>query len=353
MKIRKLVFILGILIAFLGFEGKANANVIDFAVEPVLPNNQISDESNFFHLKIDQGQHQALTIKLFNNTAKKITLNATASIATTNVNGVVDYSPTVNQADASFAYSINDLVDLPTEILLEANETKDYTFEVKMPANQISGVLAFGITFQSKAAHSNTDKLDGTTINNQFAYVVAVLMQQDEQISDVPELKLATVSATQLNNRNAIVANYRNLAGAYLNQMKVVTKIYQKSTGKLVYEQTKIEMQMAPNSHFDYPIFLNGAALKAGDYQYQSTVYGNEKTGSASNEADKYDYQWSFKNDFKIETAEAKALNQTDAMVASNHQSNILLIVLAVMIVLLLIVIAYLLTRKKINKDLQ
>lgn len=350
LKFRRLVLIIGVLMAILGFQEKATANVIDFAVEPVLPANQINDESNYFHLKLDQGQHQTLTVKLFNNTAEKVNLGATASLATTNVNGVVDYSPSVNQSDSSLAYQIKDLIDLPAEISLEANETKDYTFEVKMPDNHLSGVLAFGITFQSKQANSNTEKLDGATINNQFAYVVAVLMQQDDSISDVPELKLSDVSASQMNNRNAIVANYRNLAGAYLNQMKIVTKIYQKSTGKLVYEQTKAQMQMAPNSVFTYPLFLNGTALKAGNYQYQSIIYGNEKTGTDSNESDKYDYQWTFKDDFKIKATEANALNQTDTMVASDNQPNLLLITLAIVIILLLTIIAYLLIKKKRNK---
>lgn len=164
-------------------------------------------------------------------------------------------------------------------------------------------------------------------------------------------MKLSDVSASQINNRNAIVANFRNLAGAYLNQMKVETKIYQKSTGKLVYEQTKEQMQMAPNSSFAYPLFLNGTALKSGNYQYQATVYGNEK--SSNNDSEKYEYQWTFKDDFNIKATEAASLNQTDTMVSSDEKPNMLLIILSIVIIILLIFIAYLLIRKKINKHLQ
>ena len=59
-------------------------------------------------------------------------------------------------------------------------------------------------------------------------------------------------------------------------------------------------MQMAPNSHFSYPISLEGQKLEAGTYLLKSVAYsGKSDEGQYKvkngDEEERYLYRWEFK----------------------------------------------------------
>ncbi|MCT3092751.1 DUF3324 domain-containing protein, partial [Lactococcus lactis] len=138
------------------------------------------------------------------------------------------------------------------------------------------GVIAGGITFKEKDSEKTNSNSKGLSIQNKYAYVVALLMQQNKN-TVAPDLKLNSVEPSQVNYRNVINANLQNPMAGYLNQMYVQAEVKGLSNSKLSYKANKEMLQMAPNSNFDYPVSIgDGNKLEAGKYRLSMTVYGQK-----------------------------------------------------------------------------
>lgn len=340
--------LLGIIIAasFLGFSLKVDANEVGFSVEPVFPKNQIDAQSGYFHLLMKQGDSQKIQVKLKNTKDEKVELSAWVSSAKTNVNGVVDYSDNKSEADSSLQHNLSDLVKIEKDIVLPPKSEKTMAIEVKMPDSRIEGMIAGGLTFEEKKAGETQQVSNQTGIKNKFSYVIALLIQQELEILQDPELTIGKVAPTQLNAKSAISAEVRNVSGVFLNEMSIKVKIINKKSKEQVLEQTKEAMQMAPNTTMNFPVFLNGEKLKAGQYSYEANI-----TGKASGEeAEKK--EWNLTSDFIIEKDVAKDLNQTDTQLEEKEPiSWWIWLLIALNILVLIGVIVFLIVKKSKKKN--
>lgn len=113
MKIYQKVLLFIATIFTLGTVSKeVHANEFNFSVNPVLPENQIG-ESGYFNLQMSPGQSQTLTITLKNTTDKTVVVEEEIASATTNINGVVEYSPNKIKADSTLKYNLVDYASIP------------------------------------------------------------------------------------------------------------------------------------------------------------------------------------------------------------------------------------------------
>lgn len=296
------------------------ANEFNFSVTPILPENQIG-KSGYFNLKMAPGQSQELTLTLTNSTERTVVVEETIASATTNINGVIEYSPNDIKHDKTLKYNITDYAKIPAEITLAPNSSQQVKVEVTMPNESVSGVIAGGITFKEKDSDTASSKSKGISIQNKYAYVVGLLMQQDTT-PVAPDLKLTSVLPGQVNYRNVINANLQNPNSGYLNQMYVKATVKGLSNTKLSYTVDKEMMQMAPNTNFDYPISIGeGNRIAAGKYRLTMTVYGQKSdTGQytcqdAQGKTQKFEYQWQFTQDFTISGETARKLNAKDVTI--------------------------------------
>ena len=91
-----------------------------------------------------------------------------------------------------------------------------------------------------------------------------------------------------------------------MNKMSVKAKVMEKGSREVLYQADKKDMQMAPNSHFRFPIPLNGQKLKAGTYTLDMTAQSMNKT-------------WHWTKDFTIDADLAKKLNQKDVTIETDY----------------------------------
>ena len=76
--------------------------------------------------------------------------------------------------------------------------------KVKMPNEAFNGQIAGGITFSKEGQNDKEEDSEGITVKNTYSYTIALLMRQnDNEVS--PDLKLKTVSPSQINGRNVIM----------------------------------------------------------------------------------------------------------------------------------------------------
>lgn len=319
-KIKKLIFLCFGILAILTIKQVAYANQFNFSVTPQFPDNQIEDVG-YYDILLGQGESQTLTVNLKNTTEKTVVVEEQIASATTNINGVVEYSPNNTKVDQSLKYDLTKYASMPREIILKPNSAQNVEIKVNMPKEAFTGTIAGGITFKEKESSDKSSDSSGVSIKNKYAYVVALLMQQSET-KVVPDLKLNEVEPGQVNYRNVINANLQNPKAGYLNQMYVQSEIKGISDSKLSYKKNQEMLQMAPNTNFDYPISIGeGKRLKPGKYRLSMTVYGQKNTTGqfsyvdSSRKTQKFDYRWTFSKEFTISKESAKKLNAQDVTI--------------------------------------
>lgn len=288
--------------------GQVQASELNFGVVPTIPDFQVDKEKTYFDIKVNKGEEQELEVTLKNHTKKAVIVETTFNRATTNVNGIVEYGKGKFKEDSSLIHNIEDIVtvDKP-EVKIEPNVDQVVKLKIKAPKEDFPGILASGITFKEKSEDEETEKGQGMAIKNEYAYVIALVMHGNVEQKDIPsELLLNRVEAGQVNVRNVIFANLQNPKAKYLNKLAIEAKIYKKNSDKVVYSNEKEQLQMAPNSNFDYPIHLEGKKLEAGKYTLK--LHATSK-----------DDEWNLEKDFTITKEEAKKYNKQDVTIKEDY----------------------------------
>lgn len=338
----------------------AFASEFNFAVNPKPSTNQIDKEKTYFDLLLTPNQKDSLKVDLRNDTDREVVVEAHINSATTNGNGVVEYSQNAIKPDKSLKYNLKDYVEAPDKVTIKPNSIAEYNVKIQMPNEKFNGVIAGGITFKEKRVDKTNDSSEkggkGLAIKNEYSYVVALLMRQTTQNGE-PNLKLLSVNANQRNARNVIQGKLQNPKGTYLNQLATKTTIYNKNETKAIYTDENTNMQMAPNSGFNLSVPLNGGRLKAGKYTMKIEAYGQKNpTGTysfkkkGSKKEENYRYHWSLDKDFEIKSDVAKKLNDSDVTIKKDYTWVIMLIGL---LLLLLIFLFFIWRKKKNDKETQ
>lgn len=328
-----------------------NASEFNFAVTPITPKNQIDQDNTYFDLLLSPNQTSEANVNLRNDTDKEVKVGISLNTATTNSNVVVEYGHNDLPRDKSLEYDLKDYVQYPESITLKPKSEQTVPFKIKMPDKAFNGVIAGGITFKEEGRNEtkSSDK-QGLSIENEYSYVVALLMRQNEKEVQ-PNLLLHDVKPGQINARNTILASLQNDQKTYINQVAVNAQITKKGSDKVLYKEEKDDLQIAPNSSFSFPISLKEQALEPGDYQLAMTVSGNENPKGAftqknGDKTNHFEHQWTFKKAFRIDGKTAKELNEKDVTL---KQDNTWLYILIGILILLVVngLIIGLIWRKK------
>lgn len=330
------------------------ASEFNFAVMPKASENQIDKEKTYFDLLLAPNQEDTLTVDLRNDTDNEVVVEAQISSATTNNNGVVEYSKNDIKADQSLKYDLKNYVEAPEKIKLAPKTAAEYKVKIHMPNEKFDGVIAGGITFKEKdtgeTSNSSDEKDKGLAIKNEYSYVVALLMRQTID-NGMPDLKLLNVAANQRNARNVIQGNLQNPNHTYLNQLATKATITKKGYSEILYTKYDAGMQMAPNSNFHLSVPLKGEKLKAGKYMMKIEAYGQKDQAGTyifkeegSKKEEKYLYHWILKKEFEIKPSVANKLNDSDVTIKQDYTW---LFVLIGILLLLLIILFFIWSKKK------
>lgn len=317
----------------------SETNTLDYSVRPIMPSNQRDKTQAYFDLKMSPGEEQTLKIEVTNHGEEDKTIAVSVATATTNRSGFIEYGVNSDtESDNSLLYKMEDLISTEGRIVVPAGATQTVDIKVLMPSASFDGILAGGINFQEiiDKPEGTVDETSGVTIINEYSYVVALLMRVNET-EVVPNLQLNEVGAAQSNWKNVISANIQNILAAYVTEMRIDAQVTRDGGAEVLYALNKEQLEMAPNSNFNYLIPLNGAPFEAGTYVLTMEVTSAE--GS-----------WSFEREFVITPEEAKAFNDTDVSI---ERSKLWIYMLAGGGLLVLIVVIFLLVlyRKKAKKQ--
>lgn len=306
---------------------------LSFYVTPEFPESQIEGSTSYFDLNLAAGETETLALKLQNAISEPIQVQVTPHTAYTNVHGVVEYGKDAQEPDNSLMYSLDELIDPSGVIELAGNETKTITVPLHMPEELFEGFLAGGlrITEVKEEQEETTSNEEGVAIKNEFAYVVGVVVSNSRNAVK-PDLELVDVFADQLNYRNVISAKIQNFIPTFVNRLAIDATIQRAGEEEVLYEASDEMMQMAPNSHFDFPISLEGDRFVAGDYLLKMTATSGEE-------------EWSWEREFTIEAETARSFNRADVTIDTN--TNWWMIGAISLVILLIAVILYLIIKQR------
>ncbi|MFP8918589.1 DUF916 and DUF3324 domain-containing protein [Enterococcus innesii] len=306
---------------------------LSFYVTPEFPESQIDGSNSYFDLNLAAGETETLALKLQNASSEPIQVQVTPHTAYTNVHGVVEYGKDAQEPDNSLLFSLDTLIDPSGVIELAGNETKTITVPLHMPEESFEGFLAGGlrITEVKEEQEETTSNEEGVAIKNEFAYVVGVVVSNSRD-SVQPDLDLLAVFADQLNYRNVISATIQNFTPTFVNRMAVEATVQRVGEDEVLYEASEEMMQMAPNSHFHFPISLEGDRFQNGEYVLNLKATSGEE-------------EWVWERTFTIQGDEARALNRADVTIDTSI--NWWMIGAIVLICLLLGIVLYLIFQKR------
>lgn len=310
-------------------ENHAGATGFNYSIK--FPDNQIDKELGYYHLKMDPGHHQKLSIILSNPNKEKVTIDVKVNGAKTNQNGVIEYGESTIENDQSLKFDFTNLVKAPKSVELAPGETKNLELTVDMPETGYDGVIAGGIQLMRAEQKDTTKNNNKSKIDNKYAYIIGMVLQEKE-IEASPNLSLNSVKVGRNSYNNAIFINFSNIAAVFLNNVTVNVQITEKGKETVLYERKQSEMRMAPNSFIDFPISMNGELITPGDYEADILVTSGDK-------------KWDWKEDFEITDEDANKFNESDKGLVQEKGLNWRMILLLVVAFVLTMMVLFSLLR--------
>lgn len=324
-------------------EEKPSRNQVPYGVSPIYPENQTDKSLSYFSLRMTAGQTENIEIDVVNTSDSDIAVEAKIVGSITNINGVIDYQQESKEHpnDESLKYPFASIAKVNSPISVPAKETRKATVTIAMPPEEFDGVILGGVEFtQIEGEDTQDNSSGGMAIRNKFRYVLPFkLIETDTEVT--PDIKLKSVKASQISFRNVIKADLQNPTATIINDLAIESKVTRKGSSEVLFQKKDKDMQMAPNTMFNFPISLGKQPFKAGKY----TLYlvATERDGK----------KWEFKKDFEITQKEADDYNSESAIVLDEATPWWLYISIGVGVVVLLGVIVFFLLKWRKKKKSQ
>lgn len=322
------------LLSLIGFSltGVAAENQADFSVNAEQSVYQVDKSKTYFDLSLPVNESVPLVIHVTNNSEEEIEVVGELSPATTNINGVVEYGKTQNQLTSSVPFDITKVASFEKEKqTIAPKQTVDFVVNVSVPTKDYAGIVAGGITLRDVTEEKTSDETKGM-FKNKFAYAIALLVHGDKTPVE-NTVTLEEVTPTQVNSRNVVSAAIENKTANYINKVSIEASVTDAS-GKEVLSEKKEDMQIAPSSLFQFPIYYEKQEMKAGKYTLKMTVRSEKQ-------------EWQLKKSFTITEEKATALNKTDVSKKEESRNVQWLVLGLVGIIFLLLIILIVVLKKK------
>lgn len=328
------VLFIFIISSFIGINSISFAeDNVNFSVSLKPSALQVGDDFSYYNLKILPKQEETLYLLVTNNGKEKLNLSVTTVNATTSQEGIIDYS----KRDKNYKYDntlktpFTSITDKEQEISLEPNEQQIVSVTIKMPDTPVNGTILGGIVISPIEKKINEKKeTSGIKIKNNFEIKKAVVLNNDDN-KILPELKLNKINTTLINNTPATTINIQNTKPVMFGELNIETEVFDKKTGKSIRKQTNTDLEMAPNSNFDLPIFWNNQRLPVGEY----TININATSGNEN---------WKLTKDFPMTEEsflEFDDFYDTEKQITTPFWMNLLIITLIIVCIILFLVFIF------------
>lgn len=320
-------------------------DTVGFTVSAKLPENQINSSVSYFDLLVQPETTQILEIDIYNKSNAEIPVEIATISASTNRNGVIDYT-TPNIKDDTMQVAFSEIAKpIDTVLTIPAYSSKTAQIEVTTPEEIFDGTVLGGIHIkkiisEEESNGANSNETINTSVQNRYNYVIGTkLTETDTKIE--PHFESIEAKPTLLNYHKFISTSIRNTQPLIIKNISVNGKIYAQGSDTVLLENTLTDIDMAPNSVLEFPVALDGVTLRPGKYVSKIELQLDENT-------------WNFEEPFEI-TSEQNAIWEIESVESDSSSIPfwaIILIILAILILIILVIFIFLVI-KKLNEGKQ
>lgn len=325
------LFLMVVSICLLGSNIIVIASEDGFSVSVTKPSSQVDDKADYLDLRIKPSKKEKLEVTVSNNSKDSpIDIGISYHSATTNKNGIIEYGASESKISDSLSYAFEDIVTGPKQTTLKPGETKILTFDIKMPDDSFDGYIAGGIELAEKVADPSKP-----SVVTEFSYKIGMRLSQNGNKVD-SELIFKKVQASFVNYEPALLITMDNVQAKYIEALEINVDIVPIGKENVLVSSSSDGLRIAPNSLYEYPVFLKEPMLKTGKYEAIIKL----KTG------DGYTRDW--REPFYFDQNSVLVKNDPE----ESKQSNRFIIIFSSVIILLvtIILIAYFVILKQKNK---
>ncbi|MBC9810729.1 DUF916 and DUF3324 domain-containing protein [Carnobacterium maltaromaticum] len=313
-----MVFCMSLIVGIVCSTSVVFAGGFDYTASPILPRSQEQDITSYFKLRLVPNQEETLQVRILNQSEKSQKFKVFVNTASTNQNGIIDYSLYDVEKESSMKYSIQNLIasDLPI-VEVAANSEEIVSLKLKMPEEAFDGILLGGITIEPLQDESKPEQ-----VNNIYTRTFAIQISENDKAIQ-PKLEAGEVSLSQINYHNVVNLLIRNTTPTIVTSVQADIKITKKGQKEPLLTEVKKNMSIAPNSQFNLPVEWQ-SLFSPGEYEYEVTLRNNQQ-------------DWIFKKEFSVRANEAKELNDLSIDQKSDVGIYIYLTIALIIVVIILI----------------
>lgn len=287
---------------------------LKISVDSILPTNQITQNVNYFDLRMEPSQKQKIYIRVTNHSSEKVALKVVYSPAKTTSQGVIEYSENEDLTiESPSEYLFNNIIKGPKKISLKPKEIKNIEFDLKMPNEEFDGFIAGGIEFIQAVEPTN----DTNTLRTQKSYLVGFKLSETDKKLPIDLSLKQTVVGTK-NYKNAILVSLVNKNASYIEELTIQSTISKKEDSTILLESRIEQVRMAPHSVLEIPIYLDNILLDPDNYKIDLMI------------KDKKEFKKTWTQEFKVTKRDAELLKDNQKLMEDKSNTKLLWLIILI-----------------------
>lgn len=304
-----------------------------FTVKPV--QSDTNNHKDYFELKVNPATVQTMKITIKNTSSSLKTFKVEPNTAYTGASGLIQYNLRNTGKKVKGKLLFSKMAGHVQRVSLKAGKSKTLTFKIKIPEKSFSGTVVGGLYIKEETNNqdekkSSSKSSSGIQLKNTYAVAIPVFLSEQDKVVHT-KLLLENVKPASSNKVPVILAKISNQTPTVFGQLKITSEVLDSDGSTVISKSSKTNMQMAPNSNFNYAISTNDKSIKAGKY----TLKLEAQSGSR---------HWDFSKKFTISKKTAARVNKK---IVTKHNYSWIWFSLAALIVLLLLALAYWLGKRR------
>lgn len=302
------------------------SNNVGFSVSPHYNSNQ-NKESNFFDLTVSPNSKEEIGVTVTNTSQKSAIYNIKINQASTNINGVIDYTDPKGLM-SHVPFELDKQSDYQKSIQLSAGESKQIPITIAIPEVSFKGEILGGITVTKEIP----PKSKQPQLMNQYSYVLGLRLREGEE-NEERSLSAGEVKPVVTFGKNGVTMPIVNDRANAMGHLQVVSIL--KREGEIIKNDTYKEREIAPNSVYPYSLNWDKKDYIPGNYQLRVTV-----TDAQSN-------KWVFNKSFTLSAKEVSKIKSASIHPVSNDFGWLWLIVGLFLLIIIALIIYIFKNRRK------
>lgn len=315
----------------ISIKGYAEENdTVGFTVSPNY-NQAQQNNSSFFDLVVTPGSKHTISVTVSNTSHETSNYDIQVIQASTNKNGVIDYSDNKGLLSKSLPVNLKEQAKYEKKIQLPAGESKEVPISLSIPSTSFEGEVLGGINVSKEVTKKSTSQLV-----NQYSYILGLRLRENkENIKRV--LTAGDVVPEVIFGKPGVRIPIINDKAIAMGHLQINSTL--RRSGKEIKTSQYKEREIAPNSIYPYTFTWDEKDYLPGKYELTISIKDAQMN------------RWTFKKNFILSGNQVTKVKNATIYSNKPSQSWLWLIVVIAFLLILGLLIYITRIRKETKKE--